>query len=781
MQGAAVLAISLAVYAIAAWTSAAVRPIGDEPQYLIITQSLLIDGDLQIENNHAREDYAAYHNAPLKPDYLRRGKNGAIYSIHAPGLAALVAPAFAVRGYPGVVVFLVFVSALGAWLVWRTAFTLTGSAGAAWFGWASVCLSVPFLCHSGAVFPDGPGAVLVMTGVAALLRLEKMSGTTFPSETMSGTMFHQIIRENGSRHLCENGSRHLLWAAQGVALAALPWLHTRFAAAAAVLGVCIALRLIALRRTADLAAFAFVPAVSAAAWFGFFHAIYGTYSPAAPYRSMSDTSLGNLWPGLPGLLLDQQYGLLPNAPVYAIALAGLALLFRSHRRLAIELSVLLLVYLAAVASYTMWWGGWSAPARFAVPVLLTLGPCAALFWSRQGVTGRAAGAVLLGVSLAASAIAALVNGGRLMLNSRDGIARWLEWLCPVVDLPRGLPSFFWRAPWQTIGDAAIWVAVLAGAWVALRFVVRGGWLPTATLLLFAGGVMVATTIVWRVHGEAAVTPTSGQLWLMDRFDPQAQPVGVQYRPVGMRPSLQLVERLRISASERRRQASNSPPLSVRDLPAGTYRVVRSFTPNRPSDLQIVVNKSPLTLRDCAFDDPPPADCLVRLPVDLVEIKITTGDRRLTPADARRVLALQPVEPLPPGERPTRLKAMMAASYGRFSAFAFDERVFLEPAGLWVEGGAEVPLVLASRERQAAMTVLLRNGARANTVHLRGALTLDFALAPAEERMLTIPLGAASRAAFLTVRADHGFRPSEVDAGSRDERYPGAWLETAEGR
>ena len=67
--------LALVIYSAAAWAVAPSRPGGDEPHYLIITQSLLRDHDLEIENNHARGDYREYFAGDLsKPDYLRRGR-----------------------------------------------------------------------------------------------------------------------------------------------------------------------------------------------------------------------------------------------------------------------------------------------------------------------------------------------------------------------------------------------------------------------------------------------------------------------------------------------------------------------------------------------------------------------------------------------------------------------------------------------------------------------------------------------------------------------------------
>ena len=73
-------------------------PAGDEPHYLVITQSLLRDGDVRIENNHQQEHYPEYYDSALKPDFMQRGTDGEIYSIHAPGVSALVLPGFALAG-----------------------------------------------------------------------------------------------------------------------------------------------------------------------------------------------------------------------------------------------------------------------------------------------------------------------------------------------------------------------------------------------------------------------------------------------------------------------------------------------------------------------------------------------------------------------------------------------------------------------------------------------------------------------------------------------------------
>ena len=189
-------ASSLAIYLFfGLWSAAAVGPGADEPHYLVITQSLLRDHDLAIENNHARGDYREYFGGELRPDFLRRGLNEVIYSIHAPGLPALLVPAYAVAGYRGAVVMLCLFGALAALAIYDLAALLAGP-GTAWLAWAATCLTVPFVPHSWLIFPEMPGALLVAW--AALWLYAPLP------------------------------ARARTWIWRGAALAMLPWLHTKF-------------------------------------------------------------------------------------------------------------------------------------------------------------------------------------------------------------------------------------------------------------------------------------------------------------------------------------------------------------------------------------------------------------------------------------------------------------------------------------------------------------------------------------------------------------------------
>src|SRR5262249_21631717 len=143
-----------------AWAIVPRVPRGDEPHYLAIALSLLKDGDLRIENNYRAPDYIDAFGE-LKPDFIQPGRKGVIYSIHAPGLAVLVLPAFALFGYRGAAMTVLLVGAVAGSIIWRIGWRTTRDVNAAWFAWAAIALSVTFLIQSATVFPDVPGALCV--------------------------------------------------------------------------------------------------------------------------------------------------------------------------------------------------------------------------------------------------------------------------------------------------------------------------------------------------------------------------------------------------------------------------------------------------------------------------------------------------------------------------------------------------------------------------------------------------------------------------------------------
>jgi hypothetical protein len=512
-RGRAVLAAALTALAAGAatWAVSPRLPGGDEPHYLAIAQSLMRDGDLRIENNHHDPDFVASFGE-MKPDYIVRGRDGAIYSIHAPGVAVLVLPAFRLAGYRGAQAMLIGAAAWTGGLIWIAAWRATRDPRAAWFAWAAIAGSATFLLQSGMVFPDGPGALAVAVGVWLLVRLGDADDPVGPSAIVIAS----------------------------VPLAALPWLHTRFSVLAAGLGVLIAWQLLAERarptaeRVFRVSAFAAVPAISAMAWVAYFVAIYGTPNPAVPYGDTSGpdgTHVSYAPGGLVGLLLDQQFGLLSYAPVLAAAFVGLARA-RSHRldRLAAMAAGAGALYLVVAATYWMWWAGVPAtPARLVTAVLPVLAVPLARAWADATPGTRGALVVLLGATLAISALVVGVDRGLLAWNVRDAEARWLEWLAPLANLPRGWPSFFWSLspghPWSEapfVIHAAAWGGLFVAGWVFLtRLAAIRAWSGAVARLASVWWLLVSlslgVTLGWWLTDGRPLDPTRAQLAVLTKI------------------------------------------------------------------------------------------------------------------------------------------------------------------------------------------------------------------------------------------------------------------------
>ena len=739
------------VYSAAAWRLSPLVPGGDEPHYLIIAQSLWRDGDLRIENNHQRGDYLEYFGGTLRPDYLKRGTDGQIYSIHLPGVPAIIAPVVALGGYRLVALFLALASAAGSAVAWRTAYLLTGRAEAAWFGWAGAALAAPVLLLSFTVYPDGPGAVVVVLAFALVAGLHGRASR--PA---------------------------LWWAGAGMLPALLPWFHPRFSVLAAALGLVFAGRALRDARPGRaLAAFAVVPAASAIGWFGYYYAIYGRFNPSVAYGHYTQMSLGRVPTGILGLLFDQQYGLIVYAPVFAVGAAGVLALARSHRRLALEWAAIVVPYGVVTAMYHMWWGGFSSPARFiGATLLLSALPFAAAWAATTHAATRAVQAITLAASVGITVMLLAVERGEFVFNVRAAAAPWLVWASQMADLTRAVPSLFRHGPLIAAAAAALWTAALPGAWVVARVVERAGGLkPGATALVSLCAVGAAVTLgaagAWRIEGASGTRVTAGQLRALEAAGTPRESLGVLLESRSIVPPNLALARLRLG-SEPATGIPGGDWLSLPFLPAGRYRLWADLSAAGSAELTLLGGRAdgPFDSWTIASESAGALSRDVVLPVGLSGVRIR-GD-----AGARSFVRGVWLQPVLGDARPASASGPRAASarrYGGLTVYAV-AGAYLEPEGFWTAGGRVAEFVVQTAPGERVATFTMRAGPVATPVELRAdQFSLEADLAPGEARELAIPV-LPDGSALVTIRTGRGFRPSDADPSNADRRLLGVRLE-----
>jgi hypothetical protein len=408
-----------------------------------------------------------------------RGKEGGVFHVLAPGVSVLLAPALRIdralnlrRGTWGSLgATLLLWNALAAalvsalFLLARDATERPGLAAAVAVAFAA---TPPFLFYSFQFYPEMLGALALALALRALL-FRRWWGTTTAA-----------------------------W--MGLLLAGLPWLHQKFLPVWAVLAVMALVKTVSEMASLRALLLLLVPPVVSAAAFALYNfAITGSARPDALYLAWGPggVSSARMGQGLLGLLLDARYGIIPYAPVYALAAGGLVLAERraSHLRRALPATA---VYYVTVASADNWSGAVCNLGRYFMPVA----PWAAALVASAlaGARGRrgawtlvlilAAWTGLFAAALRADPHAA--NDGALLLARSvfaDGnvyipnlfIHTWSE----------ATPGLFVRV--------AVWMALVgvAGAWIRRAARGRGGASPARALAAVAGAVLAAAFLLER--------------------------------------------------------------------------------------------------------------------------------------------------------------------------------------------------------------------------------------------------------------------------------------------
>jgi hypothetical protein len=744
----------IAATAAARLTGTVLYPSGDEPHYLVIAQSLWRDGDFDIENNHDRGDYAEYYQQTLDPHYLTRGSDGKIYSIHPVGLPLLMAPVYAAGGYRGVVVALIVMAAIAAALSWRWVATVTGAPRAATFAWAAIVTSTPFLFNTFTVYPEIAAALAVMIGI------------TTPSPWVLG-----------------------------VVCGALPWLSTKYAPMSAVLLVTGVLRgsgpsswrLVPPR--AVLAA-ALPYGAMLAAWFAFFYALWGTPMPQAPYGGLVQTTPWNLVFGAPGLLFDQEFGLLPYAPAYALAATGLWALWRGgadQRALAIRVVVVFVALLGTVGAFRIWWGGSASPSRPLSSGLLLLAlPIATAFAEAQpGTARRAAQHLLLWIGVGITVQMGFAQEGFLLANGRDGSSALLEWWLPRWETWSLAPSFIYHEAGAAAVQSMVWVIIAAVCATVLRRLTttRPGAAALAACGVLAAGLFSAAIVIPLLPAHPpqpiANLRARARIPALDSYDRGERPAAIVYDPLRKTAAEELLPRFTLLVVPGLRPEAQ--PLRVVhngrfSLPEGRYRIDIQFVDvehpgPRPLSVQLGRTGPPLATWTVDPASGPWATELA-LPADVGFVGLRSG-RELE--RAVRAVTITPLAVKDESRRPRLPQVLGSGRYGDTVVLIHDDQTATEPEGFWVQGKRPTRITFATAAL-VAPTVHIRSEHVANHVTFRApgwVKVMD--LRPGVTELLELP--PPSRGVIsITVEASDGFVPADRDPNSHDRRLLGIWIE-----
>lgn len=739
-------------------------PSGDEPHYMVMMQSLWRDHDLKIQNNYDRKDYDAYFASPLAPDGAPAGKDGEIYSARPVGLAVIGAPVLAWRGYHGLIWMFVLLTAFTATLTWRWAFAYTGSGEAATLAWAAVFLGAPVLFTSISVLPEIPAAFCVMVALAWRSHPQRSEVT---------------VAE---------------YAVRGLAASTLPWLSMTYAPMSAAIVVVLGLRAGANRKAAGALLTLFT--ISMAAWLGFFHSVWGRWSPMAPYGT--EPLLGNPFVGALGLLFDHELGVLPYAPALLLGLVGLWRMARAHDNLTRargrELAIVFGVLLVSVGALAMWWGGAAPPGRPLVPALPLLGLPIAWTYRRASEfpVRRAAYQLLVFIGVALSLMMLVGQDGGLIAQDRDGSSRLLQWLTSLWPAWEAAPSVAAFGLRQSAPLIALWLmAAAAVAWVTGRSRIQSPGLAGLVASLSIATAAVAIAIL----GPAVAQPTSAwvlqpesrsRVPMLDNFDAAARPHAIVYNRFTFTSAMSIPPLMTLAASPGERPAGQPVRVLLNAryaLAAGEYEVEIGGMPGNEAAhgwVALQVGRIGSPMLEWEADIPPGGRWRQRfmLPVDAEFVGFVTPP----PIESATSLRIRPLSVVDKSRREANVHGLAftvlsAVAFPTASVFFHDEDVYPERTGVWVHGESTASMTVAPQHPEQGVTLRVHSGARPNTVTFSTTTWGGrVELMPGIPREIHIPAPAKPGPFLLRVTTEKSFIPADVVPGNTDRRILGCWFE-----
>ena len=315
------------------------EPAGDEPEYLMLTRSLIDDGDYELEVDIATRVCSEFMNGRFQLS----GR-----SIRPPGLPLILIPAFlAGRHLPWIglphAIYL-FMGLLYIFLGAQLFLTLQAATARPRLAVAvtlTAMLTPPLLPYAFHVYPEIPAAGLLL----CLFR----------------------------REFYGDPDRNRL--ADGILLALIPFFHQKymFLFAVSLLHLLTGLHARRRRTITSWIAVLLPSAVTLAYLSVFFGRRFGVWLPTAPY-ALNEGLLSNILTrqtlrSVLAQFFDRKWGLFAVNPLLLFAIPGIYAVWRRRPWMWLGWFALTGGFAVLVSAYPMWWGGFCPAGRFVLPVV----------------------------------------------------------------------------------------------------------------------------------------------------------------------------------------------------------------------------------------------------------------------------------------------------------------------------------------------------------------------------------------------------------------------------
>ena len=317
---------------------------GDEPHYMMITQSLVEDGDFDLHNNLRDKTYLSY--LPVELRFHGTIRDGRYRSFHLPGISVLLVP------------FFYLFNLLGGAIPANLYFRLCAAVLNAFFA-----LGLFQILKKS--WPDKDNSILFLFFI-----------TTFPLVFQAVHLYPELPAATLLifAYLHSRSQRPHYFLA-GLLLAGIPWLHFKYLLPMLILVFFVTAGIwrggARLKAKMRASAFFLIPqAISAVLLAVYSKVLYGSFDPTiiSPEKNFLAIPLGNKINTLLSFFLDQRDGLLVYAPVFLM----LFLVFKKETRKSLrDFSLLSAIFFSYILfhAYTTVRGGYSPAAR---PTLFVL-------------------------------------------------------------------------------------------------------------------------------------------------------------------------------------------------------------------------------------------------------------------------------------------------------------------------------------------------------------------------------------------------------------------------